>query len=176
MSCISEILKLKGDAEFLKIPDSRLVYDVVVEGGGVYRHYEYLITFTNMGHRCGYVAINPDHPVYGADEVRQDSFELEVHGGITFQGNHHLKDIFLKTPCLDEWLGFDAAHWYDFPCIETVEKYWGKSKKTEMQKEVHSSDSSFDFTGEERSHKTYQYMEQQCKNLIDQLINIKISA
>lgn len=70
MSCISKLLEMKGDKEFLPIDDH-----AVVEGGGHYKGYEFLITFVETGYRCGYVAIPPG--------IKYDSDKLYVHGRIT---------------------------------------------------------------------------------------------
>ncbi len=174
MSCITEILKLKGDAEIMPFPDNN---EIVIEGGGSYKGYEYIITFTSMGHRCSYVAITPDHPLYGKDQASSsDGFDLCVHGGITFHQQEHSIKKLLKNPCLDEWLGFDAAHGYDIPSVETSEKYFGLTKWVEYMK-----NNSF-YTDHRESkkmgmtHKTFEYMEQECFKLIDQLIEIKKAA
>lgn len=173
MSCITEILKLKGDKPFLATPND----EIVVEGGGVYKNYEYLITFTAMGHRCGYVAINADHPVYGTDQVcSSDGFDLSAHGGITFHQQESVIKTMLKTPCQDEWLGFDAAHCYDTGCVETAEKYFGL---TEFVKHMKGNSFYTDKTechGMGITHKTFTYMEQECFKLIDQLIDIGKAA
>lgn len=170
MSCISEVLKIKGNKEFMPFPEST---GLVIEGGGEHKGYEYLITFTEMGHRCGYVAINPDHPCYKKDLVSNGDFDVSVHGGVTFHREEHAIKKMLKHPCSDEWIGFDAAHYNDRACIRTAEKYFG-SENTFIK---HAKTSDFymkpDFFGDIVIHRTFEYMEQECKNLIDQLIEIK---
>lgn len=73
----------------------------------------------DMGNWCGYVAVEPDHPLHGKDYEAPD---VEVHGGLTF-----------AAPCADDrpvetsvchtpepgkpadvwWFGFDAGHYLD---------------------------------------------------------------
>lgn len=68
MSCIPKILELKGTKEFLPIPSLNQqdkYTTTVIEGGGNYKGYDYLITFRDMGFRCGYVALEPNHPATG---------------------------------------------------------------------------------------------------------------
>lgn len=48
---------------------------------------------------CGYAGIKKDHELYG---VHYDSVDLEVHGGLTFSGEHNDSNLW--------WLGFDCAH------------------------------------------------------------------
>jgi hypothetical protein len=111
MSCITEILKIKGSRPILKTEGH------VIECGGIYKNYEWLVTMTSMAHRCGYVAIPSDHPLAGQDlmsEVTAEAYEHfhYPHGGVTFQkpGTHLVKAIVGDFVCDDIWIGFDAAH------------------------------------------------------------------
>ena len=55
---------------------------------------------TPMGHRCGYVGVPTEHPLYGK---HYDAPEVEVHGGLTYAaGEDGLW-----------WFGYDCAHWAD---------------------------------------------------------------
>lgn len=53
------------------------------------------------GHLCGYVKIPKDHPWHGKG---YDDIETNVHGGLTFCGDH------LFDGSDDYWVGFDCAH------------------------------------------------------------------
>jgi hypothetical protein len=59
------------------------------------------------GHRCGYVRVPPDHPLYGKD---WDAMCVRVHGTVTFAE---------MEPCTDHedgrgyWIGFDCGHFND---------------------------------------------------------------
>ena len=168
MSCITEILKLKGESEFLRIPG---VDGIVVEGGGTFKGYEYLITFVSNGHRCGYVAISADHPCYSVGENSYSDpvgYSFYVHGGITFNGRSDIVDSFLDISCDDRWLGFDAYHYNDAPCLQTSLKYFGECHRNKAMRE---SEDDFKISG--TIHRTYEYMEEECKDLIDQLSEIK---
>jgi|SRR5579863_4087161 len=162
MSCITKLLEMKGDQPFL------FAYDgVVIEGGGKYQGYEYLITFTDWGHRCGYVALQSDDS-YDPDEIN-------CHGGITFEGREHAAKDLLSIPCNDTWIGFDAGHGYDFPCYETLKRYFGNDEKildrAKLIEEVYG-DSTYLYPQNKPigKHRTFEYMTEQCKNIIDQLI------
>jgi len=91
----------------------------IVEETGKYKGFEYLVTFTPRGHRCGYVAINDNHPLYGKSD--ECDIDLDMHGGCTFFD-------FQKTDqkCTDKWIGFDCAHVGDRPDHETRIKYFGE--------------------------------------------------
>lgn len=161
MSCITKLLEMKGDAEFMPIHDQ-----VVIEGGGTYKGYEYLITFTYYGTRCGYVAIPADQDY--------DSNEINVHGGVTFEEDNHGAKNLLPTPCSDIWLGFDAAHWGDSRNIPLAKKYFGHDEKQNMKmaimEEIHKEVDEMERNDPHFSHKTFGYMEDQCKSVIEQLI------
>jgi hypothetical protein len=160
MSCITKILELKGDKEILPYRDQ-----AVIEGGGHHRGYEFLITFVENGHRCGYVAI--------PEGIKFDADELHVHGGITFEDeNHRAKDL-LPQHCSDTWIGFDAAHWGDIACRETSRKYFNGQEsliKISIMEDIHKEILELELADPQFSHKTYDYMVNECKSLIDQLI------
>ena len=161
MSCITKLLEMKGDKDFLAVHDQ-----VVIEGGGNYKGFEYLITFTSYGTRCGYVAI--------PDDKNYDSSELYVHGGITFEDRTHGAKNLLPTPCNDMWLGFDAAHFGDMRDMEQAKKYFGGTPRFdatfEMINELHKEVHEMEMRDPNCSHKTFSYMADECKHLIDQII------
>lgn len=157
MSCITKILEAKGDKEFI------VSGEIAIEGGGTYRGHEYLITFVNYGHRCGYVAVSPDHPI--CTIKHEYSYpELEVHGGVTYFGESRFEDLLGGHKCEDRWIGFDAGHCYDIQDIETSEKYFGETEWTKYRKQ-----NPFNVY-DDADHRSFAYMEQQCKNMIDQLL------
>jgi hypothetical protein len=167
MSCISEILKLKGDKEYLMISES-----CMAEDGGIYKDYEYLITFNDRGFRCGYVTINNDHKVYNYNDY--DSLDLYVHGGVTFfdKSDFILEPSLIKTSCVDKWIGFDADHAYDGRNLELAKKYFNIS-------DVDNTDgyrfllNSIRTLQQVRSQvRSKEYMIEQCKELIDQLVEL----
>lgn len=154
MSCITQLLEMKGDREYLPINEH-----VVIEGGGTYKDFEYLIVFTHSGHRCGYVAL-PDGFRYKTDA-------LNVHGGITFEKEYHSAKDLLPVHCNDMWLGFDAAHCDDHPCYDTAQKIFGENKKHyDLLKQYHEPLMRYPGI----FHRSYDYMENECKYLINQLI------
>jgi len=176
MSCITKILELKGDKEVL-VPDEKWI---AVEGGGKYKDYEYLIVLNTNGHRCGYVAIPSEHP-YSETPMEMQSFlggkerpfwdynklDIECHGGLTFmEPNHGLKDLLL-IPCNDIWIGFDCGHYGDACDIEHFKKYFGEKEAGEKE----SFFKAMNFGGES-DIKDFDYVEEQCHHIIDQLIQI----
>lgn len=158
---------MKGDKKFLPIHD-----ELVMEGGGVYKGHEYMIVFVARGHRCGYVALKEnEHNIFEKERNGDDYFlpNLQAHGGITFYENSHGAKSLLPIPCNDFWVGFDAAHWYDSVDLEKSQEYFGETEYIKFMKESHS-----DFM--DVTNKSYEYMENECKGIIDQLLEISEKA
>lgn len=181
MSCITEILKIKGDNPVL-LPVNNLSENktpwVAVEGGGTYKDHEYLIVLNKAGHRCGYVAIPDKHKFNDTKlEMREmfsggkkyehydyNSLNIDCHGGLTFMDRQHgLKEL-LTVPCNDFWIGFDCGHGWDSPDVEAYKKYYG-------EEEYKKRESFFEAMDEGISNiRDFSYAEKECHKIIDQLI------
>jgi hypothetical protein len=156
---------MKGEKEFLPVHEG-----LVIEGGGIYKNHEFLIVFTDSGHRCGYVAINQEQKTI-LDKQNEDNSsyflpDIDCHGGITFYEEGHAAKDLLPVPCNDTWLGFDAAHGHDMSCPYTAEKYFGETEFVKFKKE-----NQWHYEG--AVHRSYEYMEQECKKIIDQLNSLR---
>lgn len=159
MSCISKILEVKGDKEFIKDGE------IAIEGGGIYKGFEYLITLTDKGIRCGYVAIPEDHHLYNFHNAEYNYPDLDVHGDVTYWDDSRFEYLINGHKCTDKWIGFDAGDAWDIPCIETAEKYFGETNYIKFCK-----NNPIFYYGEHAQHRTYKFMENECKKLIEQLI------
>lgn len=119
--------------------------DVYQEERFEYRGYPCVILFMDMGHRCGYVGVPVD--------VKVDEDDICCHGGITYCSGHlHGQE--------DEgiiWYGFDCAHCDDEQDVEATLDYFGK--KPYM----------LSFNG---SIKTLEYCKEECKKIVDQIIEM----
>lgn len=165
MTLIEKILEMKGDKP------NGLLEDFAVEGGGKYKELEYIIIFRSMGFRCGYVLIPKDHQLYDLPEGYGGLPELEklnVHGGITFNG--YMEDLLEQITELPKdqkkiyLIGFDACHEYDGYDFDARDKIW-TSKLLPPREFFLETQSNFLIT-----IKSYEFMEAQCKHLIDQLV------
>ena len=74
--------------------------------------FEWEVTSNDLGYRCGYVRVPPDHPWHGKDYDSVEPYP-EVHGGLTFAS----RDTDCGKGGADNawWLGFDCAHAGDAP-------------------------------------------------------------
>lgn len=126
-----------------------------VEGGGAYKGYEYLIVLNHFGHRCGYVAINQNHSLHKETSYDDSPIaDIDMHGGCTFFGKQ-----MTESECSDKWIGFDCGHYDDAQDIEALEKC--APEKAVLYKEASSLS--------EGMVRSKEYVEEQCKGIIDQL-------
>lgn len=162
MSCITKILEIKGERDFL-VPSSS---SHAVEGGGIYNGYKYIVTMTDYGHRCGYVAI-PNNHTY-ATTYDYNELDIECHGGLTFMSDEHPLKSSLGIGCNEKWVGFDCGHCNDAVDTELVKKYFGQSVYTKRK-------SYFEFLPfEHQEIRDFDYVENECKSIIDQLIQVSM--
>lgn len=155
MSCIKQILDIKGDKPFVLVPDIG-----AIEGGGEYNGYEWLITLNRLGHRCGYVALHGDEKL----NLEHGYPDLECHGGITFYEDYKFMKSYFNITCPDVWVGFDAGHHYDGKDFEALRRYG-------MQKDyLDELEKLLLFRCEVR---TYDYMREECLSIINQLTGDK---
>ncbi len=98
--------------EPLRINERCVIERTFITGEG----YLGMCTFSNIGHRCGYVGITKDHAVW--DLSYEDIYHVNVHGGLTFAGKH--------TPAKfpDHYFyGFDCGHYGDGRDLEKAVEY-----------------------------------------------------
>lgn len=63
-----------------------------------------VVIATDMGHRCGYVAVPVGHKLYGVD---YDETDVDVHGGLTYAGGDGKYPVEANDLW---WFGYDCAH------------------------------------------------------------------
>lgn len=159
MSCIQKILEKKGSAEILAPEEG---YGYLVEGGGNYKGFDWLITFTDMGHRCGYVAVSKEQ-----SEAWDMEKEIECHGGVTFfeHPTQKLKAFNIDSDCDDIWLGFDCAHGWDTIDLASFNKY-----KEYWSDEVFAFVSTRIPLGAAGDVRSAKYVKNECYKIIDQIV------
>lgn len=126
---------------------------------GVYRDFEYEIVHNDLGYRCGYVKLPPNHPWYGKDYNDLDF--VEVHGGLTFAEADESCDQVGEDD--GWWIGFDCAHAGDAkdPLLMTVE---------DLKWEAELSSKCGNLSRTRDTIKTTEYVREECKSLIEQAI------
>jgi hypothetical protein len=127
-----------------------------------YKGFTCVVIFQGMGHRCGYVAIPKGHPLFNVD---YECIDVDCHGGLTYAASYLYGQE--DNPAL-WWIGFDCAHYMDGKDFETARKYF--SNDTSLMRsldELERIEKMFP-TGE--VVRTLAYVEQECRNIVDQLI------
>ena len=173
------------------------------ESDFVYRGYRCVTTFNDMGYRCGYVAIPQGNILYGKqmtsrlpiklddlqdkednkrspintlmlafDDESENSIRVcdyfNVHGGITWfedgTTNHPVEGTNYY------WIGFDCGHYRDGRDWDLVEKLWGDKESVQRRIKIEKEYDSFSCD----EIRELDYVQQECKNLVDQIIELVI--
>lgn len=167
----------------------------IIESDFEYRNYRCVTTFTDMGIRCGYVAIPKEHPLYGKftySDVKVPfkdiaNGKLGKRSVLTLLGLPEDEDLPV-TLCTyfdvhggitfadcghpisdDNWyIGFDCGHYRDGKDLDFVLKTWIDDE--DIKKRVQfEREIGFSDNYEVR---TLEYVQQECRNLVDQIIEL----
>ena len=130
--------------------------NVKIEKEDGYMGYHYVVTFNAMGIRCGYVEIPEDHPYYDIDNY--DEIPIDCHGGLTFAGDRFDDGKY--------YIGFDCGHAGDAYDYDTVIKYFNDDIDV-INRAKKMKDLEFNQYG---SIKSIEYVENECRGIINQLI------
>jgi len=165
-----------------------------IESDFEYKGYRCVVVFQRMGHRCGYVGITNEHPLHGvgygdkaevlkksdienqpignrgiiplmcmdneSEEITPDCY-FNVHGGITYAGGGETYPVESDNLW---WFGFDCAHYDDSPDYYKAKEY--QLENEDSLNRLIEIDNMYHTDGVIR---TQEYVEQECKNLADQL-------
>lgn len=167
-----------------------------VESEFDYKGFKCVVVFQELGHRCGYVGVPQNHPLYGKGYREETSILLsaleneevgkrsiislvvnsqkenitldllfDVHGSLTFSDGG--KDG--KYPIESDlwWLGFDCGHCEDGIDLDKAIEYFPERKEMIMQRKT--IDETFG-TYEGLEIRSQEYVENECRNLVDQII------
>jgi len=129
----------------------------IIEAEKEYKGLKYVVIFHAMGHRCGYVGT--ENFICG-----QDDGNFHVHGGITYSENDTQYPIVSNL----YWIGFDCLHMGDAKDVELIHQYGLISD--EMKEHSELTENLLPIGGTIR---TLDYVEQECRDLIDQILLIK---
>lgn len=158
--------------------------DYKVESDFIHNGLRCVVLLTGMGHRCGYVGIDRNHPLFnvrysdraqylaekditdewGGMAITPETY-LKAHGGITYSdsGSYPVKsDLW--------WFGFDCAHAGDAPDYKSLLESGLRDR--EYAESMVSLQRHFEY-GVVR---TQEYVEQECRSLADQLARLAQTA
>ncbi|GEM_PF-423934 len=186
---VAEVRKLVEPVKEYTPQNDRYVIERVFEHAG----YTCVVTFGNMGHRCGYVGIPKEHPLFGKDnndylEIKKSDIEgREVSGifpllGAVLDEDERVRietyfqchggitfasgGVGSKYPIESDlwWFGFDCGH-YDDKCDSQLayERFPKDRESISLRIEI---ESKCELGGEIR---TEEYVADECKKLAEQL-------
>jgi len=125
------------------------------------------VIMTPMGHRCGYITINKNHPGavnYDDRPIRN----IDIHGGLTYSQDNKFIHSY-PIPKEGQWtLGFDAAHLDDAPDYEEAYKVFASNKKV-IESLMTMEGIHLKYPGIYGTIKGLEYMVQGCNHLSEQL-------
>lgn len=121
-----------------------------------YKGFPCVVLSMPMAYRCGYVGLPKD------TEIDTDS--IDCHCGITYSDN--------RLHCQDDterlWIGFDCAHCCDGYDATKARELFKDDKDVIRQLEIMAE--YFEICNEENPVRTLEYCEEQCRNIVKQLI------
>lgn len=124
----------------------------VVEKQFEYKGHDCICIFSIRGVRCGYVSVTDKEKPY-------DDYDIDCHGGLTFDGE--LPDYY--KPKADYYIGFDCGHWCDGVDYDQAVKYdLIEQSEADYSKKLFSS-------LDDRPVRDLDYVEANCKKIVDQL-------
>lgn len=132
-----------------------------------YKGHKCACVFNAGGFRCGYVAVDDTHPYYKMDYTDDGPNEIMCHWGLTYSGNG--KHFYEGDDNL-WWFGFDCGHCEDGTEFDTAMKY-GLISSVEYNIGIEMQEAlSMD---ENVTVKTKEFVEENCKMIVEQLIAFK---
>ena len=99
------------------------------------------LMFMETGEYNGYVAVPPEHPLYGKGYDEPEVENLDVHGGVTFADTADKlpptsEYLDHKEPPRDWWVfGFDTGHYGDNPERLNLERCTEETRELQKQLE-----------------------------------------
>lgn len=84
-----------------------------------YYGYEWMVAYTSMGYRNGYIKLDKHHPWFALDYDHEALRGVDVHGGLTYASKGPPGVV--QRFSYQWWLGFDCAHAGDAPDPELEE-------------------------------------------------------
>ncbi len=125
-----------------------------------YKGFSCVILFMPGAYRCGYVGLPKRNRFYGKD---YDDIPVDCHCGLTYSN----ENLYHQSDENTWWIGFDCAHGCDGYDTETAKRLFADDKNVVEQLERME-----DYFGirDENPVRTLEYCEEQCKSIVEQVI------
>ena len=126
--------------------------------------YKCVVTFGDIGYRCGYVGVPKGSKLYGKNCEKLD---FDVHGGLTYSGGGKNSDYPIKSDLW--WLGFDCAHGGDGKELKRAWELFPE-KRGQIQIQIQIEKEIFGEEGNtEDVVRSEEYVTEECKRLAEQI-------
>ena len=134
-----------------------------IEKAWWYRNFQCSIVFTDLGYRCGYIAVPHGMRTLEPENKDYPYADMYVHGGVTFD---KVRTFSMGIRCRERGMqisdgvhiiGFDCAHYMDGFDADLTERRFGKRT---IMIEI-----------EEYVIRSQVYCEKECRGLVDQVID-----
>lgn len=131
-----------------------------------YKGFPCVVLFMPMGYRCGYVGLLKGNKYY---KKKYDDIPVDCHCGLTYSE----PGLFRQNDNDTWWIGFDCVHLCDGIDIESFKKYYMnelKSKAVDTQRAAMLGVYQMYRLCNEYPVRTQEYVENECKKIIDQIV------
>ena len=131
-----------------------------------YKGFPCVVLFMPMGYRCGYVGLLKGNKYC---KKKYDDIPVDCHCGLTYSK----PGLFGQNDNDTWWIGFDCGHLCDGIDIESFEKYYMnelKSKAVDTQRAAMLGVYQMYRICNEYPVRTQEYVENECKKIIDQIV------
>lgn len=125
-----------------------------------YKGFPCVILFMPMGYRCGYVGLPKENKYYGKS---YDDIPVDCHCGLTYAS----RKLHTKNDTDKWWIGFDCGHCCDGYDVSKIKELYADDESVMEQAERMAD--YFEICNE-NPVRTLEYCEEQCKNIVEQLI------
>ena len=148
----------------------------IIEDRDTYKGYEYVVTFTSMGHRCAYIIL-PKPLEFKEDIIEELSdksnywnnigYNLDFPGGLTYLNYHNLD---LKDENKQEFvIGWDYIHCWNKPNYDKAIEYFPEHKEQILKlKEINEI-----IYSDDKHYTTLQEAMEDCMWVINQIVDKK---
>ena len=126
-----------------------------------YKGFPCVVLFQSMGFRCGYVGLPKDNQYYRKE---YDDIPVNCHCGLTYSSS----TLFHQEDKNTWWIGFDCGHACDGFDIDKLKEYYAEDD--EVMKMINYMHSYHTMMNENYDYRTLDYVKEECKKIVDQLI------
>lgn len=139
------------------------MHNYYIESKFYYKDYPCIVILSDFGYRCGYVGLSRDNKFY---DMEYWKIPVTCHGGLTYGEN-----CLVDEPDLGYyWIGFDCNHYHDGRDFEAIRAVWKDNpEKIEIYNTIYESEKIYNQVLESCSR---EYVEEECKSIVDQLITL----